>query len=156
MTDHKEDPKVSHDTAGDLDGRTEYENASVKDSDSSNQNLSADQLRANINAKIANPLAHFSHGQLMEKGEAFVRKYQVGDDEDIRAFRFGAILAQDPNRHAEIDGLTAEESEVLTKEITSKWSQPFLMYLIIVLCSTCAAVQGMGKCHVLALDLTQS
>jgi len=106
--------------------------------------MTADQLRANINAKIANPLSGFTQQELSEKGEAYVRKFQIGDEEDIRAFRLGAILAQDPNRHAEVDGLTTEEGEVLSKEISNKWSQPKLLYLVIVLCSTCAAVQGMG------------
>ena len=78
-------------------------------------------------------------------GEAFVQKYQVGDEEVVRAFRLGAILAQDPNRHAEIQGLNGEERQVLEKEVTSRWSQPKLLYLVIGLCSTCAAVQGMGK-----------
>jgi hypothetical protein len=140
--------KVSHDTTGDLDGRTDVENVSVRGSDGARQNsMTADQLRANLNAKIANPLAGFSHNELSVKGEAYVRKFQIGDEEDIRAFRLGAILAQDPNRHAEVDGLTAEEGDVLTREITNKWSQPKLLYLVIVLCSTCAAVQGMGKCY---------
>jgi MFS family permease len=78
-------------------------------------------------------------------GEAFVREHQIGDDEDIRAFRLGALLAQDPNRHAEIEGFNDEERQVLNKEITNKWSQPKLLYLVIILCSTCAAVQGMGE-----------
>jgi hypothetical protein len=34
---------------------------------------------------------------------------------------------------------------VLDKEYTNKWSQPFILYLVIVLCSTCAAVQGMAS-----------
>lgn len=146
MADFREDAlKVSQETAPDLDGRTEVENVSVHDPDGTHQNMSADQLRANINAKIANPLAGFSHNELRAKGEAFARKFQLGDEGDIRAFRIGAVLAQDPNRHAEIDELTAEEGAVLSREITHKWSQPKLLYLIIVLCSTCAAVQGMGK-----------
>jgi MFS family permease len=78
-------------------------------------------------------------------GEAFVRDHQIGDDEDIRAFRLGAVLAQDPNRHAEIQGLNDEERLVLDNEIMSRWSQPKLLYLVIILCSTCAAVQGMGE-----------
>lgn len=74
-----------------------------------------------------------------------MRDHQVGDDEDIRAFRLGAILAQDPNRHAEVDGLSEEERLTLGKEISKRWSQPKLLYLVIILCSTCAAVQGMGR-----------
>lgn len=81
---------------------------------------------------------------MAEQGEAYVRDHDVGDDEDIRAFRLGAILAQDPNRHGDIQGFTDEEKMVLSKEVQSRWSQPKLLYLVIVLCSTCAAVQGMG------------
>ncbi|KAL3422420.1 MFS sugar transporter [Phlyctema vagabunda] len=107
--------------------------------------MTADQLRHNLNAKIANPLAGLSHLELSRKGEEFVREHDIGDDEDIRAFRLGAILAQDPNRHAEVDGLTVEEGATLEREISHKWSQPTMLYLVIVLCSVCAAVQGMDE-----------
>lgn len=101
-------------------------------------------LRAQLNAKIANPLAGLSHTELADRGEDFVREYGIGGADDIRAFRLGVVLAQDPKRYAEVDGLSADESLVLEKEFMSKWSQPKLLYLVIVLCSTCAAVQGMG------------
>ena len=129
----------------DLDGKTETENVSHRGSEAGQQNMTADQLRANINAKIANPLAGFSHDQLAARGEEYERRFQIGDEEDIRAIRLGAILVQDPNRHNEVLGITEEESATLTGEITNRWSQPRLMYLVIILCSTCAAVQGMGK-----------
>ncbi len=122
-----------------LGGNTEIENSSVRGpSGKGPENVDPDQLRANINAKIANPLAGYSHAELAQKGEQYSRSNTVGNDEDIRAFRLGAILAQDPMRHAEVDGLTAEESAVLSKEIEKKWSQPRLLYLVIILCSTCA------------------
>jgi hypothetical protein len=145
VPDHEKERKES--SSDSLGGNTEIENTSVnpKASGAVPESVDADQLRANINAKIANPLAGFSHAQLAQKGEEYVRTNNVGNEEDIRAFRLGAILAQDPNRHAEVDGLTTEESEVLSKEIAKKWSQPRLLYLVIVLCSTCAAVQGMGE-----------
>jgi hypothetical protein len=54
-------------------------------------------------------------------------------------------LAQDPEAYDKVEGLTDEELEVLRREFTNKWSQPKLMYLVIILCSACAAVQGMGK-----------
>ncbi|CZR53000.1 probable transporter (major facilitator superfamily) [Phialocephala subalpina] len=137
--------KSSSDSA-DFDGQTEIEHASVRNpSNVETENIDANQLRANINAKIANPLAGLTHAELRQKGEAYVREHQIGDDEDIRAFQLGAILAQDPNRHAEIEGLTENERTVLAKEISSKWSQPNLLYLVIILCSTCAAVQGMDE-----------
>jgi len=142
---HETERKVS--SSDSLGGNTEIENASVnhKGSLAAPENVDADQLRANINAKIANPLAGFTHAELAQKGEEYARRNAVGKEEDIRAFRLGAILAQDPNRHSEVDGLTPEESAVLSKEIEKKWSQPRLLYLVIILCSTCAAVQGMGR-----------
>ena len=71
-------------------------------------------------------------------------KYQIGDKEDIRAFQKGAVLAQDPTKYTSVEGLTAEELAILEKEFTNRWSQPKLMYIVIILCSMCAAVQGMG------------
>jgi hypothetical protein len=122
-----------------LGGNTEIENSSVHQASGKGpENVDADQLRANINAKIANPLAGYSHTELAQMGEKYARTNTVGNGEDIRAFRLGAILAQDPNRHTEVDGLTVEESAVLSKEIEKKWSQPRLLYLVIILCSTCA------------------
>jgi len=145
MAEHKED--IPRDSAGDsLDGRTEIENVSHRGSESRmHEKMTPDQLRANINAKIANPLAGYSHSELSTMGEEFAKKYAIGDEDDIRAFRIGAILAQDPNRHAEVNGINEEESATLSREISHRWSQPKLLYLVIILCSTCAAVQGMGR-----------
>ena len=106
----------------------------------------ADVMRRNASAKLANPLAGISHAQLEEMGAMYARKHHIGDEADVRAFRMGAILAQEPRRFAQIQGLTGLELEVLQKEFENRWSQPKLMYMVIALCSTCAAVQGMGQC----------
>lgn len=95
-------------------------------------------------ARLANPLAGISRDELEQMGESYARKHQMGDEEDIRAFKKGACLAQDPGKFDSVTGLTAQEIEVLRNEITNRWSQPKLLYVVIVLCSTCAAVQGMG------------
>ena len=55
--------KLSHDE--DLDGRTEIGNPSFEGNTSKIENVDADQLRHKINAKIANPLAGYSHAQRM-------------------------------------------------------------------------------------------
>lgn len=104
----------------------------------------AERERLRANAKLANPLARFSHAELEDMGEKYAMKHQMGDREDIRAFQKGAILAQDPMKYKSVQGLRPDELVVLEKEFTHKWSQPKLMYIVIVLCSTCAAVQGMG------------
>lgn len=104
----------------------------------------ADRVRQNLNAKLSNPLAGYSHAELQEMGEAYARKYQVGDQEDIDAFRIGAICAQDPARFDSVPGISDMDRDIMRREFTNRWSQPKLLYLVIVLCSTCAAVQGMG------------
>lgn len=66
----------------------------------------ADRMRRNASAKLANPLAGISHAQLEEMGASYARKHHIGDEEDIRAFRMGAVLAQEPRRFAQVHGLT--------------------------------------------------
>lgn len=104
-----------------------------------------DNNRSNVNATLSNPLACMSTKELRDKGRAYVIKHYIGDEEVVRAFEIGAVLAQDPANWDKVPGLTEKEREVLGKEQTSRWSQPRIMYLVIVLCSVCAAVQGMGK-----------
>jgi hypothetical protein len=104
----------------------------------------AERARRNLNAKLANPLAGYTHDELRKQGLRFSITHQVGDEEDIRAFEMGAVLAQAPDKFEHIQGLTPQELQVLRDEFTNRWSQPKLMYVVIVICSICAAVQGMG------------
>ena len=120
-------------------------NHGIASSDRKLSHNTADLMRRNASAKLANPLAGISHAQLEEMGATYAKKHHIGDEEDIRAFRKGAVLAQEPRRFAQVQGLTSRELEVLQKEFDSRWSQPKLMYMVIALCSTCAAVQGMGQ-----------
>ena len=126
------------DPMNDLNSKTER-NSSVQ-----SQSEAANKTRQNINAKLFNPLAGYSHGQLEEMGEAYVLKYQVGDESDVEIFKKAAVLAQDPKKIESVVGLSEPDRDILRREFASRWSQPFLLYLVIVLCSTCAAVQGMG------------
>ncbi|KAL2375268.1 hypothetical protein RJ035_001314 [Blastomyces gilchristii] len=105
----------------------------------------AERARRNLNAKLANPLAGLSHSTLMKRGGRYARQHQIGDEEDIRAFELGAVLAQAPEKYESVEGLTEKEMKVLREEFTNRWSQPRLMYLVIVLCSLSAAVQGMDE-----------
>ena len=141
--------KVAHDSSS---GEDEPKNHARSDARNDSGVLSprtsvtaGDKVRRNVNAKLANPLAGYSHTDLEDMGAQYATKYQLGDESDIRAFRLGAVLAQDPYKYDECRGLDEEEVQILRKEFTSKWHQPRLMYVVIVLCSTCAAVQGMGK-----------
>jgi len=103
-----------------------------------------ERRRHELNLKIANPLSGYNAQQLGDMGEQYCRENQLGEDDDIRAFRLGAQVAKDPLRAAEVEGLTEEERRIFQDEVDHRWRQPKLLYLVIVLCSTCAAVQGMG------------
>lgn len=55
-------------------------------------------------------------------GEKYARMAGLDSDEDIRAFRLGAIVAGDENKYDTIEGLTPGEVEILDREVTHKWS----------------------------------
>lgn len=131
---HKEDADRTHSTAP--------RNASVV----SSHMTAAERARRNANAKLANPLAGFSRPQLEKMGRDYALEHALAEPEDIRAFEIGAMLAQDPLSYDRLgtDTLTEEELSTLYKEFTNKWSQPRTLYVVIVCCSICAAVQGMG------------
>jgi hypothetical protein len=97
--------------------------------------------------KLANPLAGYSPEDLRRQGAQYARLNDMVEVEDIRAFEIGAVLAQEPGAFSEMMELTEEERVVLQGEVSSRWSQPKALYLVVVLCSTCAALQGMGKSY---------
>ncbi|KAF2089913.1 hypothetical protein K490DRAFT_36088 [Saccharata proteae CBS 121410] len=107
----------------------------------------ADRARRNANAKLANPLNGYSRAQLERMGKEYCMEHALVDPDTIRAFQRGAVLAQDPLCYERLgpDAFTDDELKVLENEFASKWSQPKLLYLVIILCSTCAAVQGMDE-----------
>jgi hypothetical protein len=106
----------------------------------------ADQLRQQLDARLANPLAGYSHAALADMGEAWARRHLARPyDDDIAAFRLGAMCAQDSTRSSSVAGLSERERDNLRDEFMRRWRQPRLLYLLIAVCSVGAAVQGMGK-----------
>ena len=107
----------------------------------------AERARRNINAKLANPLLGYTYTELRRKGRAYAYDYALAEADDVRALEIGACLARDPGdlSYAKELGITDQELEVLENERNHRWSQPRLLYLVIVLCSVCAAVQGMDE-----------
>ncbi|KAB5585841.1 hypothetical protein GE09DRAFT_944904 [Coniochaeta sp. 2T2.1] len=103
------------------------------------------KARLEASRKLANPLAGLSHEQLSSMGEKFARMAGLDSEEDLRAFRLGAIVAGDENKYDQIEGLTPGEIEILDREITHKWSNPNKLYWVVAICSLCAAVQGMDE-----------
>ena len=97
---------------------------------------------ANINAKLANPLAGLSHLQLMDNGAEFARTHGLGDSEEL--FRKGALAAQDPVGFEDISHFTEEEKSIFRREFTHRWDHPATLYYLVILCSVAAAVQGVS------------
>ncbi|ELQ37140.1 MFS hexose transporter [Pyricularia oryzae] len=107
-----------------------------------------DIKRMEANAKLNNPLSGMGREKLMAMGEEFALKHGLNTDEDVRAFRLGAVIAGD-DVEGRVDGglseLTDRERDVLQKEVTHKWANPGMLYWVVAICSLCAAVQGMDE-----------
>ncbi|OTB04160.1 hypothetical protein M426DRAFT_164309 [Hypoxylon sp. CI-4A] len=121
--------------------RAEVEHRSSKD----NVLDEGERQRLEASAKLDHPLAGFTQEQLSQKGEQFCLDHGITGEDDIRAFRLGAMIAGNMNKYDTVDGLNDREKEVLDREITHKWSNPKMLYAVIVICSLCAAVQGMDE-----------
>jgi hypothetical protein len=91
-----------------------------------------ERKRLQASAKLDNPLAGLSPANLARRGEEFCAQHGFTEQEDIRAFRLGAMIAGNMNRFDTIDGLNEQEKAVLDREITHKWSNPTMLYAVIV------------------------
>ncbi|EEY19179.1 proton myo-inositol cotransporter [Verticillium alfalfae VaMs.102] len=97
-------------------------------------------------ARVGNPLAGFDAEKLSNMGYTYCTSHGITDEEDVRAFRLGAVLAGYPEDYQTIEGLTDIERESAGKEITQKWkSIPTKLWFVVFVCSLCAAVQGMDE-----------
>jgi MFS family permease len=70
-----------------------------------------------------------------------------GLEHERDTFRRGALLARVINTQGgfeQID-LPEDEKECLRREETNRWSQPFQLYFLVVLCAGSAIVQGMDQ-----------
>ena len=96
-----------------------------------------------LSAAFENPLANVSREQLMADVEKFCHENDL--TEHLELFQKGALCAQDPERAAKLSELNDSERNALEREHTHRWSQPFMLYWLCVMCSLAAAVQGMDE-----------
>lgn len=87
----------------------------------------------NFAAAFENPLGNRTREELLGDVEAFCLKYDMMDH--IEDFRKGAIVAQNPQEAATMPELTGEEKAVIDRETSHRWSQPFTLYWLCVMCS---------------------
>lgn len=97
--------------------------------------------------QASKPLAGYSRDQLAYMGETYAREKQgMTDEDDIRAFRLGAIIASEMDaddepsslrdKYARIEGLTEEERQSLLDEVEHKWRHPKMLYYLVTGTST--------------------
>ncbi|KAF7795693.1 hypothetical protein EIP86_006858 [Pleurotus ostreatoroseus] len=124
------------------------EKASVEQrEDASIASVDSDQYQAhsrpNANAKLANPLEGIPQDQLLSDASRFARDYGLAHL--TNEFKKGAILAQNPKSWETNPIFNEEDRHVLRDELTHRWSQPFQLYWLVIMCSLAAAVQGMDE-----------
>ena len=89
---------------------------------------SHDVIKSEEKAKQKNPLAGFTKEELMVDVEAFAREKCL--EHILDDLKKGALVAQDPKAFESLDELSEEEKELLRRETTHKWHQPFMMYFM--------------------------
>lgn len=123
---------------------------------------SHDVIKSDEKTKQRNHLAGLTKEELMEDVEAFAREKDL--EHILDDLKKGALVAQDPKAFESLDELSEEEKELLRRETTHKWHQPFMMYFMtstfqlrgtsfylsltrfdLVLCAGSAIVQGMDQ-----------
>ncbi|KAK3176159.1 hypothetical protein OEA41_007482 [Lepraria neglecta] len=102
-----------------------------------------DVSRNKLNAMFENPLGGIPRDQLMADVDEFCAKYDLMHYNET--FRKGALVAQNPHSIQNMTELSDDDKYHLEREHTHKWSQPKTLYYLVIMCSLCAAVQGMDE-----------
>ena len=106
--------------------------------------ISADAVpRDKLNAMFENPLGGIPREQLFAEVDKFCADNNLVKYNEV--FRKGALVAQNPQGAKDLDILSDEEKRVLEEEHTHKWRHPKQLYYLAIMCSLCAAVQGMDE-----------
>ena len=96
-----------------------------------------------LTAVFENPLEGIPREQLMLDVEQFCQEHGLNDH--VEVMKKGALVSQRPYAIQEMDELTPDEKEVLAREHTHKWDNPWQLYWLVSMASLAAAVQGMDE-----------
>lgn len=102
--------------------------------------------QASAATKLRNPLAGLSEEQVIADVDAWCVEKGLSEHQD--AFRKGALIARVGQRDdgfEYVTQLSSEEKDMLRYEINHRWSHPFQLYFLVVLCAGSAIVQGMDQ-----------
>lgn len=84
--------------------------------------------RATEAEKQKNPLAGLTKEELLADVEAFAQEKNL--QHALDDLKRGALVAQDPKRFESLSELSDHEKDLLRREKTHKWKQPFMMYFM--------------------------
>jgi SpoVK/Ycf46/Vps4 family AAA+-type ATPase len=102
--------------------------------------------QVSVAAKLRNPLAGLTEEQVIADVDAWCVEKNLHAHQDV--FRKGALIARVGQRDdgfEYVNQLSTEEKDWLRHEITHRWSQPKMLYFLVILCAGSAIVQGMDQ-----------
>ncbi|KAK5165601.1 uncharacterized protein LTR77_009130 [Saxophila tyrrhenica] len=140
--DNHSDDSSPYASGGEKDGITDVK----YDENAAERSGSIATRKASVAALLRNPLAGMTENETLADVDTFVE--QRGLNQYRETFRKGALLAranQRPDGFEQVDAVSEEEKGFLRQEITSRWSQPFMLYFLVILCAGSAIVQGMDQ-----------
>lgn len=121
-----------------------------------NEHTGSQHRQASVAAKLRNPLAGLSEEQVLADVEAWCTEKGLQDDLD--SFRKGALIARVGQREdgfEYVNSLSEEEKDILRRETSHRWSQPLMLYFLVILCAGSAIVQGMDQTAVNGAQVRQ-
>lgn len=84
--------------------------------------------KADEGSEGKNPLSGLTKEELFSDVEAFARDKNL--EHILDDLKRGALVAQDPRSFESLSELSEGEKELLRREKTHRWSQPFMMYFM--------------------------
>jgi hypothetical protein len=133
---------ASGSSKSDLGTTQHHENAS----NTHHESHTTQPRQTSVAAKLRNPLAGLTEEQVIADVDAWCVEKDLVEHQDV--FRKGALIARVGQRDdgfEYVDQLSGEEKEWLRYEIGHRWSQPKMLYFLVVLCAGSAIVQGMDQ-----------
>lgn len=114
--------------------------------DGPDRRASVASRKASVAAKLRNPLTGMSEEDCIADVDQWCEEKGLSEHQAV--FRKGALLAR-VNQRSDgfeyLDAISEEEKAALREEVEKRWSQPFMLYFLVVLCAGSAIVQGMDQ-----------
>ncbi|CAE6999298.1 hypothetical protein P3342_000997 [Pyrenophora teres f. teres] len=140
MSRRKPDIEATEPTTSSISSKSDLGNAQHQG------RMGSHPRQASVAAKLRNPLAGLSEEQVIADVDAWCVEKGLHEHQD--AFRKGALIARVGQRDDDfeyVNQLSTEEKDLLRYELNHRWSQPFMLYFLVVLCAGSAIVQGMDQ-----------